>query len=318
LATFTNTSWKEFLVEGREVTAFVPDCVQATSPIILSLHAWASNRHQQRDVDHYSKYIGEECAVLVYPQGKIRGPFVFAMGYAWNAGGCCPNADNEGVDDVAFLGQVITETASKFGANGEVAFVSGFSNGGMMANRLACEDQRIKAIVAVSGPLLNGTGSQDPADLTETFACARRVPILHFHGLEDGIVPFTGCNSTTGPTPCRGLLLWLKGRIAPFKGVMAYLKRWRARNGLNESDDGTVTFQNSTCTCTSWGNSIVNNVTLCTLRNEGHAWPGTCSFQSKSKVAPYFNCTLDVDASQQAMAFFKKYLPTPGAPVVFV
>merc|ERR1712232_417657 len=165
-------------------------------------------------------------------------------------------------------------------------------------------DDRIKALAAIAGPLVNGTGR----DHTETYQCSRSLPVLHFHGLADPIVPFTGCNATSGGSVCENLLRWPGGGFAPMGTVNDYITAWRVRNGVDQAQ-GSVTFQNQTCTCTSWGESA-NNVTLCTLKDEGHAWPGSCTWMNK--VSPWFACTMDADASQQAMAFFRNYIPSKG------
>jgi polyhydroxybutyrate depolymerase len=295
-------SWVSFAVEGREVDAFVPACAGGHSPIILSLHAWSTNKNVQKGIDQYSQHVGPECAVIVYPQGKFRGYLFGATGYSWNAGGCCPDASSKHVDDVRFLQQVISETSRTFKVNSNLAFVSGASNGGMMANRLACSDERIKALVSVGGPLINGTGGPD----TETFVCHRQVPILHFHGLSDPIVPFGGCNTTVGGDVCTFLERLGDGKFAPMSSIPTYMDQWKSRNGVLEQH-GTISFQNHTCTCTSWGESA-SNVTLCTLKDEGHAWPGSCSIVN-TLTSFLTRCTLDIDASLQAMTFFRRYVP---------
>lgn len=222
-------------------------------------------------------------------------------------GGCCPNGNEDHVDDVSFLKEVITTTIERFKLNGGV-FVVGVSNGGMMANRLACSDARILAIVSVSGPLINGTTSPK----TETFQCHRPMPVLHFHGLSDPIVPFEGCSTTSGGKICE----WLEevgfGGFAPMPHVGQYIADWRSRNAVVSTELGAVTFQNSTSSCTSWGDAA-SNVTLCTLQDEGHAWPGSRTLMN---AVPWFKCSTDIDASQEAMAFIRQHLPSSPIEVM--
>lgn len=71
---------------------------------------------------------------------------------------------------------------------------------------------------------------------------------------------------------------------------------------------GAVTsFQNGSVTCTSHCSSATN-VTFCEVKGAGHSWPGSAS------ACPTWGpmkCTRDVDATQQAFAFFAdKRLPT--------
>merc|ERR1719183_2690994 len=101
----------------------------------------------------------------------------------------------------------------------------------MMANRLACTDSRIKAMVSVAGPLVNGTADHD----LETFACTRRVPVLHFHGTNDTISPFDGCSKAHGGPTCQFLLRNLGKAVADtFPAVPDYIETWRIRNGQSK------------------------------------------------------------------------------------
>jgi polyhydroxybutyrate depolymerase len=305
-------TWSNFTVAGRDVDAFVPACVNQDSPVILSLHAWATSKEMQTRVDQLFKYPGPECAVHVYPQGKARGYLFGATGFAWNAGGCCPNGNSDHVDDVSYLQMVITTAVSKFALNGLSVFVVGVSNGGMMANRLACTDSRVKAMVVVSGNLINGT--RNPK--TEYFTCSRKVPLLHFHGLSDKVVPFNGCSVTHGPMPCESLEFIGGGAFAPMQPVMQYISDWRARNEIAKEDGGVSLFKNNTAACTSWGESS-SNITLCTLSEMGHSWPGMCSMETR--MLPWIlNCTMDMDASFHAMEFLRQYVPSPNSTTVVV
>lgn len=297
-----NGAWRQLTFQDRDVDVFIPACVSIFSPMIVSLHAWGSNKETQKTTDRFGtpKYVGEECAVVLYPQGKLRGFLFGAIGFSWNAGGCCPNENKEHVDDVAFISELITHVAWELGITTRNVFVVGVSNGGMLANRIACTDGRVRAIVSVSGPLVNGTSDNQ----SEAFHCNRVVPILHFHGNADPVVPYDGCSTTTGGKVCQGLQKLGKGSIAPFPAVLEYINEWQIRNGVASDDKGVITFQNGTVSCMSSGRSA-SNVTLCTIQQEGHAWPGQCTVVNKM---PWFRCTLDIDASEHTMAFFRQHV----------
>ncbi len=88
----------------------------------------------------------------------------------WNAGFCCPFASPPRSDDVAY----ITALVDRLAKPGWKVFVMGFSNGGMMAYRLACQKPQLLTAIAVSG-----------ADSEE---CSPKGPlpaILHFQGTAD-------------------------------------------------------------------------------------------------------------------------------------
>jgi len=286
-------------VDDRDVDVWVPECAQPNAPIILSLHAWATSRGYMEGVDRLPDYAGSECAIIAYPQGKSHGDAgPLKIGFSWNAGGCCPNANTDHVDDVGFLDHVITAVADKFNGNEHLVGVVGISNGGMMANRFACANEKVKAFVSMSGPLINGTDAKK----TESFECSRHVPMLHMHGDKDTVIPYDGC-SQSSPLQCRMMAILPGFPALPWPSVPAYIADWRVRNGIPSDAEGTTTFTNASASCTSWGTSA-NNVTLCTLGGEGHAWPNTCMDANRM---PGMHCTHDIDGSHHTMEFFRTY-----------
>merc|ERR1712217_109806 len=155
-------------------------------------------------------------------------------------------------------------------------------------------------MVAVSGMLINGTGA-------DAFTCDRGIPMMHFHGDADAIVPYTGCSGLmTGGLICRSMAAMPGFPKMPWPTVESSVAGWRVRNGIDPSESGTQTFTNASTTCTSWGD-ISNNVTLCKVGTEGHAWPGVCSEPEGSM--PGMKCSFDIDASAEAMRFFRRYVP---------
>merc|ERR1712000_662580 len=57
----------------------------------------------------------------------------------FNAGGCCGTAPSRGVDDVGFMKAIAGYLVDSMCANADALFATGFSNGGMMTNRVGCE-----------------------------------------------------------------------------------------------------------------------------------------------------------------------------------
>ena len=87
-------------------------------------------------------------------------------------------------------------------------FATGMSNGGMMCHRLAAElADRIAAVAPVGGTLAL-------ADIKPS----RPVPVMHFHGSDDRIVPVEGPNGRTPPT-------------MKFRSVAQTIDAWRKVDG---------------------------------------------------------------------------------------
>jgi polyhydroxybutyrate depolymerase len=120
------------------------------------------------------------------------------------------------------------------------------SNGGGMANRMACEmSDVIAAIGTVSGayPVWNN------------YRPTRPVPVVAFHGTADRVVPYEGLGHVLPP-------------------IRAWAAGWAARNGCDPVP--TFTYRQGKVTGETWGNCPDKaRVTLYTIEGGGHDWPGS-------------------------------------------
>jgi polyhydroxybutyrate depolymerase len=116
--------------------------------------------------------------VVVYPD---------AIGGSWNDGrvGMEPMQTGMVTDDIAFLRALIDEMAARANVDPARVAVAGFSNGAMMANRVACDlSDRVRGVALVAG-----TAGQN---LPQTCRPARSVPLVEVHGTSDPVVPYSG------------------------------------------------------------------------------------------------------------------------------
>jgi polyhydroxybutyrate depolymerase len=112
----------------------------------------------------------------------------------WNAtDGCCAPADSD-VDDVAFLRAVIEDVKTQHPVDPARVFLVGFSNGGFMALRMACDaSEVVTAVVNIAGSTW-----ADPARCGP----GRPVSILHLHGTADATIHFEGSSAPAkSPSP---------------------------------------------------------------------------------------------------------------------
>ncbi len=166
--------------DGKERSYLLcpPETSLSSYPLLIALHGGLGNAREFLQKTRLHEFL--EDFILVYPDGtpgrKNRHRRV------WNAGRCCGKAAKENVGDVSFLSALIEKVSSEFPVRR--VFVVGFSNGGMMAYRLACEiSEQLAGIAVFSGTLVYDTCDFDKA---------KDVAILHVHGLEDRFVPFYG------------------------------------------------------------------------------------------------------------------------------
>jgi polyhydroxybutyrate depolymerase len=135
---------------------------------MIVLHGVKDTPEHFESVAGFRRFADRDGDLIAFPEG-VRMSF--------NAGLCCGEAVSYGVDDVGFLSAVVSDLKAR-GA-GRISVV-GFSNGGMMAYRLACARPDLVDTVGV----MSGT--------LEIPHCDGPISALHVHGLKDTAVPFTG------------------------------------------------------------------------------------------------------------------------------
>ncbi len=116
------------------------------------------------------------------PFGKAHGvtvAFGISADNGWNAGGCCGIPQQKKVDDMAYLANVVQDVSKRVPIDERRVYLIGFSTGGMMAERAACERPDLFAAAgSMSGALL--------------VPCPKGARIVHVHGLADPVVPVSG------------------------------------------------------------------------------------------------------------------------------
>eukprot|EP00746_Dinoflagellata_sp_MGD_P093505 gnl/MRDRNA2_/MRDRNA2_36989_c0_seq1.p1 gnl/MRDRNA2_/MRDRNA2_36989_c0~~gnl/MRDRNA2_/MRDRNA2_36989_c0_seq1.p1 ORF type:complete len:488 (+),score=80.10 gnl/MRDRNA2_/MRDRNA2_36989_c0_seq1:114-1466(+) len=132
--------------------------------------------------------------ISVVPEGLVG----FAGKIAWNAmpNVCCQQDPT--VDDVGYLKAVVAETLKRYpNADPDRVFCTGYSNGAMMCNRLACEAPEVLAgVMALAGQLhTSGPGGHE-VKCKGTYP----VPMLSVWGSDDMTVRYDGYQPLTGLT----------------------------------------------------------------------------------------------------------------------
>src|SRR5579863_4782290 len=125
------SSRDSIVVQGQQRTfiAYVPDdrAGAAKLPIVIVLHGGLGSGRRVADQTRLMNYVDRDKFVAVFPDGKDGH---------WNDG---RSTTSSGPDDVAFLRQLISAIAEKSAGDPSRVFIAGISNGGMMAQRMACE-----------------------------------------------------------------------------------------------------------------------------------------------------------------------------------
>jgi polyhydroxybutyrate depolymerase len=207
------------------------------------------------------------------------------VGASWNAGDCCGDAWTNSVDDVQFTKDLLALIEGQYCIDPKRIYATGFSNGGFMSHRLACEmADTFAAVAPVSGVLGIPPDKCNPS---------RAVPVLHFHGTADPIVPYNG------GTPISPVNF---GGPVTFRSVAETILIWRQKDDCLGAGD--VIFQQGDATCLAYGPCAGGaDLALCSIQNGGHTWPGGVPI-------PLGNTSTSISASDTMAAFFAAH-PMP-------
>jgi polyhydroxybutyrate depolymerase len=176
----------------RHVPA-VYDAEQPT-PLVIVLHGLGDNMQNMSQAGFHQ--VSDTANFIVLTPQALMDDLTQAT--AWNSGaGTLGIGPNLNIDDVGFISALIDSTEAQYNIDPEKIFVCGFSNGGFMTNRLACElNDRIMSFASVAGTI-GGNITCNPG---------RAVPFCHFHGTADSNVGYDG--SLFGGSVADWLTFW--------------------------------------------------------------------------------------------------------------
>jgi len=168
----------EIVVDGieRTYTVFVPERARergGPAPAIVVLHGGFGDGDRVRSILGLDKIAEREGFIAVYPDSEWPG---------WRDGRSRRSA---GSADVDFLLRLKKSLVRRKLAEPDRMFIAGVSNGGMMAQRLACEAPQ--AFAGFASIIANM-----PVALIDRCTPRAAVPMMVINGTEDYIVPYDG------------------------------------------------------------------------------------------------------------------------------
>ena len=191
-------------------------------PLVLDLHGFSSYASEERRVSGQLQQSDKRGFIAVWPEG---------LALSWNGYGCCFVADVVKADDVGFLRQVIATLKTRANIDTDRVFVTGISNGGSMAMRMACEAADVvRAVAAVSFPLN-----------TATCQPARPIGVTEIAGTADTTIPYAG-----GQPPLPILPFDTAGIPFGVQSATDSFAAWKAIDSCSANIDRTILPGNST------------------------------------------------------------------------
>lgn len=252
---------------ARRYDVYVPAAaVGQPAPMVLMLHGGGGGAENARTSSLMTRTADANGFVAVFPQG-LSGPRARARRplATWHSSPeCCGAALKAGVDDVAYLREVVAAASARAQVDPKRVYAVGHSNGGAMSLRLACEAADVFAAVAAVGA--PGT---DWSGCTPT----RPVPVLAVHGAKDRCAPLEGgqCGGCFERVFATLLDREVPERSWPCASVRDALGPWRERAGAQGAP--TTEQLGGGASCEVWAGEGGAEVRLCVDPELGHAWP---------------------------------------------
>ncbi len=243
--TLTHNGWeRQYILSVPETTDGMPHA----HPLLIVMHGYGGNGAWMRDMLQPGSIL-EQDHIVLYPDGaassdRMRG---------WNSGHpeCCGTALEENLDDVGFIRQLVETVAQDACVDLSRVYATGFSNGGDMAQRLACDASDLMAAVTSVGGRFDYQARACPGQ--------RAVSTILYRGQRDPVVPYT-----------RQFFNMQAIKTIPAEKGFRQIAGNHGCRGISTDRlpmDNTECLQAVNC-------SAAVELMLCTVPAAGHCWPG--------------------------------------------
>lgn len=276
----------EFGGQTRSYVLHIPPNADGPLPLVINMHGGGGNAEQHQRYTKMDQLANREKFIVVYPNGT--GPFRRRI-LTWNADTCCGAAATNKIDDVGFLSALIDEVAKQTPVNLKKVYATGFSNGAMMAHRLAAETTgKLAAIAAVEG-----------APVLTTFKPTQPISVMMIHSVTDPRALYEGGQGPEFPGT---------NHRSTHESVEKLLSDWVKANGCSTPTiapkkterESRHTAEKSTYAGCQGGTTVV----LWKLNGPGHVWPGA----GRPPLERFVGERTDViDANKEIWEFFKQH-----------
>lgn len=275
--------------DGAERTyhLHVPASYETGSPVplLVVLHGRSGNAARMEELTDFDSRADQHGFMVVYPE-TIKGAWNYLHGISGY-----PSRPN----DSEFLIKLVKTLATDYSIDMNRVYVAGISNGGYMAQRLACyAPERFSGFASVGA---GGYGAM----LVE---CKEYLPvnILYIHGTDDAIVPWQGH--------------WIEdmrgNRQLVAMSIKDSLKFWSRRNHCRPEITGEELPQTGDSPGTSVRFLTAREceadaeVSLYAIIGGGHNWPG-----NREVIPPRIagSVNMDIHASDVIWSFFQRHGP---------
>ncbi|HSW15480.1 MAG TPA: alpha/beta fold hydrolase [Solimonas sp.] len=259
-----------FQATVRNITVLRPAVAASQpAPLIVMLHYLGGVGDDMADLTAVSELVRDHGAWVILPEA-YNGKWNYNM-----LGG-----EYSTVNDVAFLDSLISDALARYPVDPARVYMVGYSGGGMMTLRYACERPQRIAAAAVAGALL----IRSLADKCDTRA---PMPMALFQGEFDTVMEYGG-DSIIMSAP-ETAYFWAAANGCAPQPLSTFL--------LNGIVDETLVHLDRWGACSNG-----EAVELYSVLGGGHTWPGTLDHSPGLG-----RTTQDVSATTALWSFFSRF-----------
>lgn len=246
-------------------------------PLVLVLHGGGGTALNAENMTGFTEKAIRKGFIVVYPEGTGK----LNLFPTWNAVHCCGYAMEKKVDDVGFINALLDKLIDEYPIDRKRVFVTGMSNGGMMAHRLGIQlSNRFAAIAPVVATLF---GDEKKSE--------HPVAALMVNGMLDKSVPYQGgLPGGRFPDSWDG---------TPAKSAMEQATFWAKANGC---ESNPVKFDRDKFVFWKYHCPAGKDVEIYLVKDNGHAWPGGKQGSRRGDKP-----SLSLDATDIILSFFESH-----------
>jgi len=209
-----------------------------TLPVLVSIHCFGGDPNTR--MAHWRSFAEEFTFILMAPRGLGRRR-------SWNADQCCGHALESKLDDIGFIQRAINETIHSFstvfptvtlsdGDDGGYLWISGFSNGGFMADKIAWQSSMGRFSKIVAAAPMAGYIYDRSRYIEGDGGDHQSVAMYLHHKATDTMVHPEGCCIDKSPKCCCGISEHSRQCVSVQQQFEHWMKWNRCRDGVKFDD----------------------------------------------------------------------------------
>ena len=272
LTAFAQVKSLKFEGAKRKYILYLPAAYHArpsqSFPLVFNFHGGGMTGAEQMLYTRMNEAAEKHGFIVVYPAG---------INQDWNVG--FDMAYRKGTNDTGFVKALLDNLKSAYRIEDKAVYATGLSRGGFFCHRLAAEmPEAFAAVASVGGPL--------PDSVRYYHRNPGKVSVMQVHGTADQVVAYGG-------------------KTAGYASATATFHYWVTHSGLSGQRETKRLInphkRDSTSVSIREVYDKTISVSLVSIENGGHTWPGSTPFNIGH---PLGKTSQDVDINETIWLFF--------------